>query len=166
MPSQLVLFDIDNTLIASNGASGSTHAAAFTALTGRQVTERVPVDGRTDRLILRDLFAAHRVPWTADLQASAERALTVALSEMVPPFSQVRSLLPGTRGVLATLAPEPAVAVWVLTGNIRANAVAKQEAFGLLECVDLDVAATGSDAEIRAELPDIARRRAAAKHGV
>ena len=165
MPAQLVLFDIDDTLIASNGASGSTHAAAFKALTGREATERVPVDGRTDRLILRDLFAAHRVPWTADLQASAERALAVALSEMVPPFTQVRSLLPGAREVLATLAADPAVLVSVLTGNIRANAVAKLEAFGLLELVDLDVAATGSDAEIRAELPDIARRRAAAKYG-
>lgn len=164
-PAQLLLFDIDDTLIASNGASGSTHAAAFTALTGRQVTERVPVDGRTDRLILHDLFAAHREPWTANLQASAERALAVALSEMVPPFTQVRSLLPGAREVLAALATEPAVVVSVLTGNVRANAVAKLEAFGLLEYVDLDVAATGSDAEIRAELPDIARRRAAVKYG-
>jgi phosphoglycolate phosphatase-like HAD superfamily hydrolase len=44
--------------------------------------------------------------------------------------------------------------------------VAKLEAFGLLPYVDLDVAATGSDAEARCDLPDIARRRAAAKYGV
>lgn len=165
-PVQLVLWDVDDTLIASNGASGSTHAAAFEALTGAAATVRVPIDGRTDWLIMRDLFAAHGVPFTADLKDLVEQALADALAEMEPPFTRVRSVLPGVTDTLAALAAEPALVPSVLTGNITANARTKLAAFGLDRFLDLEVAATGSDAEIRAQLPDIARRRAAGKYGV
>lgn len=165
-PAQLVLWDVDDTLIASNGASGSTHAAAFEALTGTEATARVPIDGRTDRLIMRDLFTAHHIPLTADLEDLVEQALATSLVEMVPPFTQVRSVLPGVADTLAALAAEPALVQSVLTGNVTANARTKLAAFDLDRFLDLEVAATGSDAEIRAQLPDIARRRAAGKYGV
>lgn len=53
----------------------------------------------------------------------------------------------------------------VLTGNIRTVAEVKLSALGLREALDLCIGAYGDDHEIRAELVQVARRRAAAVHG-
>src|SRR6185437_5307856 len=53
----------------------------------------------------------------------------------------------------------------VLTGNIRPVAEVKLSAVGLREPLDLCIGAYGDDHEVRTELVQVARRRAAAVHG-
>jgi phosphoglycolate phosphatase-like HAD superfamily hydrolase len=53
----------------------------------------------------------------------------------------------------------------VLTGNIRPLAEAKLAALGLRDGLDLCIGAYGDDHEDRAQLVEVARRRAAAVHG-
>ena len=53
----------------------------------------------------------------------------------------------------------------VLTGNIRPVAEVKLSAVGLRDPLDLCIGAYGDDHEVRAELVQVARRRAAAVHG-
>jgi len=53
----------------------------------------------------------------------------------------------------------------VLTGNIRPLAEVKLAALGLRDGLDLCIGAYGDDHEDRAELVQVARRRAAAVHG-
>jgi phosphoglycolate phosphatase len=53
----------------------------------------------------------------------------------------------------------------VLTGNIRPVAEVKLSAVGLREALDLCIGAYGDDHEVRTELVQVARRRAAAVHG-
>jgi phosphoglycolate phosphatase-like HAD superfamily hydrolase len=53
----------------------------------------------------------------------------------------------------------------VLTGNIRPLAEAKLTALGLREGLDMCIGAYGDDHEDRAQLVEVARRRAAAVHG-
>ncbi|CAM5730047.1 hypothetical protein SANTM175S_10595 [Streptomyces antimycoticus] len=64
----IVLWDIDHTLIDNAGVSKETYAGAFTALSGFPPAEAARTEGRTDRLIMRDMFCRHRLPvpdWTA-----------------------------------------------------------------------------------------------------
>jgi phosphoglycolate phosphatase-like HAD superfamily hydrolase len=53
----------------------------------------------------------------------------------------------------------------VLTGNIRPVAEVKLSAVGLRDALDLCIGAYGDDHEVRTELVQVARRRAAAVHG-
>ncbi|HEY8980474.1 MAG TPA: haloacid dehalogenase, partial [Streptomyces sp.] len=57
-----VLWDIDHTLIDNAGVSKEIYAAAFTALTGFAPTSPARTEGRTDRLIMRELLLRHGVP--------------------------------------------------------------------------------------------------------
>ncbi|MET4668933.1 phosphoglycolate phosphatase-like HAD superfamily hydrolase [Streptomyces sp. PvR018] len=57
-----VLWDIDHTLIENAGVSKEIYAAAFRALSGREPTEPARTEGRTDRLIMRDMFVREGLP--------------------------------------------------------------------------------------------------------
>lgn len=52
----IVLWDIDHTLIENARVSKEIYAAAFSALSGREPTGPARTEGRTDRLIMRDMF--------------------------------------------------------------------------------------------------------------
>jgi phosphoglycolate phosphatase-like HAD superfamily hydrolase len=54
----------------------------------------------------------------------------------------------------------------VLTGNLRALGVVKLAAVGLLERLDLEVAAFGDDHEVRAHLVEVARDQFRAREAV
>tara|TARA_Y100001934_G_scaffold136502_1_gene164798 strand:- start:1348 stop:2025 length:678 start_codon:yes stop_codon:yes gene_type:complete len=60
---RLVLFDIDGTLIHTNGAGVKAFDRAFEFEFGiANAAEEINFAGRTDRGILRDFFAAHEIP--------------------------------------------------------------------------------------------------------
>lgn len=52
----IILWDIDHTLIENAGVSKDIYAAAFAALTGVLPSRPAATEGRTDRLIMRDMF--------------------------------------------------------------------------------------------------------------
>ncbi|MEC3995323.1 haloacid dehalogenase-like hydrolase [Actinacidiphila sp. DG2A-62] len=153
----IVLWDIDHTLIDNAGVSKEIYAAAFETVTGRRPTEGAITEGRTDRLIMRDMFrrnGADEPEW-----AAVEAALATAGQERLEVLRERGTALPGVRSVLKEASMRAGWVSSVLTGNITANAHVKLSAFALDALLDLPVGAYGADADERPHLVDIARRR-------
>jgi phosphoglycolate phosphatase-like HAD superfamily hydrolase len=154
----IVLWDIDHTLIENAGVSKEIYAAAFAALSGREPMGPARTEGRTDRLIMRDMFHRSGVAepgWTA-----VEEALTAAGEARLSDLSRRGTALPGVRDILKEASVRNAWVSSVLTGNIAANARVKVSAFGLDPLLDLQVGAYGADSLQRPGLVAFARERA------
>ncbi|MFE3443072.1 HAD family hydrolase [Nocardia sp. NPDC059180] len=164
MGSLLVLWDVDNTMIANGGVSKDTYAGAFELLTGVRPESRPRTGGSTDALIMRDLADRHGVALTEDAERifnALERSLLARRADLA---ARGRAL-PGVREALEALAQEGGVIQSVLTGNIRPNGFTKLDTFGLAgPPLDWDIGAFGSDDHIRANLVGIAQGRAAEKY--
>ena len=163
---KLILFDIDGTLLWTDGAGRRAVGAALrdeTGSTGPIDTYRL--DGKTDPVIVRELLELAGHPDPADparIAAVCDRYVA-RLEEELGRSNQAR-LLPGVRELLAALEPaerDGAAMVGLLTGNIERGAVLKLRAAGL-EPRRFRVGAYGSDSAVRAELPAIAAARARA----
>lgn len=126
------LFDIDGTLLSSGGAGKHAMYAAIRSEFGvAEVIDGVPFAGRTDRAIVRDLFAVHSVD---DSPRNWERFLAAYLGHL--PGSLVErpgKVLPGVAGLLEQLRARRNVAIGLLTGNVRDGAHAKLGHYGLHE---------------------------------
>ncbi|MEU6936665.1 haloacid dehalogenase-like hydrolase [Streptomyces rubiginosohelvolus] len=154
----IVLWDIDHTLIENAGVSKEIYAAAFTALAGRAPTGPARTEGRTDRLIMRDMFERNGLAepdW-----AAVEGALADAGEARLRALSRRGTALPGVREVLKEVSVRSRWVSSVLTGNIADNARVKVAAFGLDPLLDLTVGAYGADALQRPDLVAVARERA------
>ncbi|UUN27530.1 haloacid dehalogenase-like hydrolase [Streptomyces sp. FIT100] len=154
----IVLWDIDHTLIENAGVSKEIYAAAFSALAGRRPTGPARTEGRTDRLIMRDMFLRDGLlepDWPA-----IEAALAHAGEERLGDLRVRGTALPGVREVLKAASAHADWVSSVLTGNIAANARVKLSAFGLDALLDLSAGAYGADAELRPNLVAVARERA------
>ncbi|MFD4896522.1 HAD family hydrolase [Streptomyces sp. NPDC057699] len=154
----IVLWDIDHTLIENAGVSKEIYAAAFTALSGRAPMGPARTEGRTDRLIMRDMF--HRNGVAEPGWAAVEEALAAAGEARLSELSERGTALPGVRDILKEASVRNAWVSSVLTGNIAANARVKVAAFGLDPLLDLRVGAYGADALQRPDLVAVARERA------
>lgn len=125
-----VLFDIDGTLISSQGAGKAAMYAALQSHFGLDaIRDEVPMSGRTDRVIALDLFRVHGIdggPLQLDgFLAEYLRHLPGHLSK------RVGMVLPGIREILLALVEKPDCLVGLLTGNIRAGAKVKLSHFGI-----------------------------------
>lgn len=126
------LFDIDGTLISSAGAGKAALEAALASEFGiTNLIDKIPLGGRTDRAILRDLFRLHIID---DTPANRERLIGSYLRHL--PECLVRCqgrVLPGITALLRHLGTRDDVAVGLLTGNVRAGARVKLGHFGLYD---------------------------------
>ncbi|GAA0946692.1 HAD family hydrolase [Nonomuraea longicatena] len=166
VPAVLVLWDVDHTLIENSGVSKETYAGAFELLTGRSAEHRAETDGRTDIEIMTNLLARHEVAATSSHLAKLPEALEASLAARRERLRERGYGLPGAREAIAALSGVPGVIQSVLTGNIRPNAFVKVEAFELHHGLDFEVGGYGSDDIVRANLVEVARKRARAKYGV
>jgi phosphoglycolate phosphatase len=163
MDEVLVLWDIDGTLLNSDGVGRDLYNAVFFQLFGRSLSVHAPMAGRTDRAIILETLTLAGVreprryvdPFIAGLGAYAPsmRSAVAARGEV----------LPGAAAALDLVGQHAHQSV--LTGNIRLLAEVKLAALGLREWLDLCIGAYGDDHEDRAQLVEVARRRAAAVHG-
>ncbi|WP_329133313.1 haloacid dehalogenase-like hydrolase [Streptomyces sp. NBC_01476] len=160
----IVLWDIDHTLIDNAGVSKEIYAAAYEAVTGSRPARAAVTEGRTDRLIMRDMFGRNSVAEPA--WPDVEAALVQAGAERLGALQARGTALPGVQDVLKASAAQPGWVSSVLTGNIAANARVKLSAFGLDALLDLPVGAYGADAEERPHLVDVARRRVQRDRGL
>ncbi|MBZ6477587.1 HAD family hydrolase [Streptomyces griseocarneus] len=154
----IVLWDIDHTLIENAGVSKEIYAAAFSALAGSPPAGPARTEGRTDRLIMQELFLRHGL--SVPEWAAVEAALARAGEERLEILGKRGTVLPGVRGALKSASAHDGWVSSVLTGNIAANARVKLSAFHLDPLLDLPVGAYGADADQRADLVDVARERA------
>jgi phosphoglycolate phosphatase len=164
---RLVLFDIDGTLLSSEGLGRTAMRRALGSIFGSPGNPAYRYDGKTDRQIVRDVM---RLEGHSDeyIDSQMERLIETYLEglregERSGKFN-VRPLA-GVVDLLDALEPRTDVVLGLLTGNVEPGARIKLTAAG----IDPDrfrVNAFGSDHEHRPELPGIAQRRASEKLGL
>lgn len=164
---KLVLFDIDGTILWSNGAGRRAMMRALTTAFGTSGSPDYRYDGKTDRQIVRDLMRMEG--HTDDI---IDARMTALLDEYVTWLEEElrsgRTHIERFRGVVELLDALEARAdrrVGLLTGNIAVGASAKLRAVGI-DPARFSVSAFGSDHEVRGELPAIAQRRAREELGL
>lgn len=161
----LVLWDIDHTLIQSRGVGREMYARAFAAAYGRDFERLADVSGRTELDIIAETLALHGIESTETNTAKLAAALAQAYDDGRGELAERGRVLPGAREALAAFAANQNIHQGVLTGNLKAVARIKLEAFGLDSFLDFDSSAYGDDHADRAELVATARRRAAERTG-
>jgi phosphoglycolate phosphatase-like HAD superfamily hydrolase len=157
---KLVLFDIDGTVLLSDGAGKRAVRRALTEVYGTAGPENHRFDGKTDPQIVRELMQ-HEGHEDRHIDGHMSRTLgryVELLAEELGHPAHRAYVLPGVRELLAALRKRDDVIIGLLTGNVIEGARAKLEAVGI-DPAQFVVGAFGSDHEIRSELPAIARQR-------
>lgn len=163
---RLILFDIDGTLLSTNGAARRAFERGLLEVygtTGPLATH--PFDGKTDPQIARELLS---VAGLTDAEIAAGLAalwvsyLRELASELAAP-DHTTSLYPGVVPLLAALELIPDLCLALLTGNIARGAALKLESAGIDRYFRFG--AFGSDCEHRSGLPPIAVERARSHTG-
>ena len=181
-----MLWDVDGTLLNAGGVGTDLYNVVFLQLFGRTLEAYAPMAGRTDRAIILDTLEMAGVqeprryvdPFIAGLTAHAPsvREAVAIRGRALPGAAEALAALasafpPGTESASSGSGPDGRdgrdgrVHQSVLTGNIRPVAEVKLSAVGLRDALDLCIGAYGDDHEVRTELVQVARRRAAAVHG-
>ena len=165
--TRLVLFDIDGTLLWSDGAGRRAITRALVEVFGETGPSEHRFDGKTDPQIVREMM---RIAGRADADIDERmpplfaRYVACLEEELRDPTHHAKPL-PGVIELLDTLSQRADLALGLLTGNLVQGARVKLRAVG----IDPDlfvVGAFGSDHEHRPELPAIAQRRARELLGV
>lgn len=157
---KLVLFDIDGTILLTDGAGRRAIHRALVDVFGSAGPVDHRFDGKTDPQIVREMMraAGHG---DAHIDSLMEQLLDTYLTHLHDELVEAKpraQVFPGVRELIDQLDARGDVVLGLLTGNLAAGARAK------LAAVDIDpgmfqVGAYGSDHEMRAELPAIAQRR-------
>jgi phosphoglycolate phosphatase-like HAD superfamily hydrolase len=162
---RLVLFDIDGTLLWTDGAGRRAIHRALLAEAGTAgPIDTYRFDGKTDPQIVRELLtlAGHPDAAAHDLIAAVCGRYVAALQEELDGAPEGTRLLPGVAALLAALESHESArraVVGLLTGNVKAGADLKLRAAGV-DPGRFALGAYGSDSGRRAELPQIAAQRA------
>ena len=167
---RLILFDIDGTLLWTNGAGRRAIHRALLDETGTAgPIEGYRFDGKTDLQIVRELLtlAGHPECDSEDRIASVCRRYVELLTAELAKPTQATRLYPGITVLLAALEPYEAdgrALVGLLTGNVQHGAELKLRSAGV-DPARFAVGAFGSDSHARADLPAVAAKRAAERTG-
>lgn len=164
---KLVLFDIDGTLLLTDGAGRRAIHRALREVFGTTGPANYFFDGKTDPQIVRELMrlAGHgdeRID--TEMEALLDRYVECLREELSDPGYQPHTL-PGVPALLERLEMQSSVILGLLTGNLEEGAKAKLQAVGL-DPRRFRVGAFGSDHAHRSELPGIARDRTRERLGV
>jgi len=163
---KLVLFDIDGTILLSDGAGRRSMERALTSIFGSSGDAQYRYDGKTDRQIVRELMR-HEGHGDAHIDEHMhvllDTYLTGLRSELETDEHRV-VLLPGVMPLLNALEQRADVVLGLLTGNLIEGAEVKLRAAGI-DPARFRVGAYGSDRESRPDLPAVAQQRAAAMLG-
>lgn len=158
--TRLVLFDIDGTLLWSDGAGREAIRLALRQVVGQAgPTNDHRMAGKTDRQIINELLQAIGLDDDA-IQANLP-AVSTALAHILPrtlAAAHVRAC-PGVPALLQAVDAHPQLLLGLLTGNLSTTAPIKLRAAGL-EPTMFKLGAFGSDHADRLQLPAIAADRA------
>jgi len=159
-----VLFDIDGTILKSQGAGKRALEHAVTDLFGTTgAMDTVQFQGRTDPYIIHESLepaGIARVEIARRMDEIKERYFSY-LRRYIREVDVV--LLPGIRDLLAVLGRESVIVTGLLTGNFVEGARIKLGVFDLFPLFQTGV--FGDDTSVRNEMPAIARERIRALHG-
>jgi phosphoglycolate phosphatase len=158
---KLVLFDIDGTLLSSEGMGRASMQNALDEVYGSPGNPAYRYDGKTDRQIVREVMR---------MEGHSDEHIDSRMTQLMDRYLEGLRVgassgkfnvqpLAGVPEILDALEKRDDVVLGLLTGNIAPGARIKLSAAG----IDPDrfrVNAFGSDHEHRPELPAIAQRRA------
>jgi phosphoglycolate phosphatase-like HAD superfamily hydrolase len=158
---RLVLFDIDGTLLNSEGLGRMSMRRALGTIFGSPGNPAYRYDGKTDKQIVRDVM---RLEGHSDehIDSQMDRLIEIYLEGLREGAASGNFNVRPHEGVLElldALEPRKDVVLGLLTGNVEAGARTKLTAAGI-NPDRFRVNAFGSDHEHRPELPAIAQRRA------
>ena len=164
MPSRsLVLFDIDGTLLRTEGVGIAAMLRAFTTLHGDRgfSFEGVEIAGALDGLLFRRLMEAHGLLPHDEAHEKFRETYRAELDRTLTP-AKIRRM-PGAAELAVALDTQGA-AVGLLTGNYEETAQIKIRAAGYNHTL-FPFGAFGADGPSRRHLTPVAMARAAAHHG-
>jgi phosphoglycolate phosphatase len=163
---KLVLFDLDGTLLWTNGAGRrAIHRALVDVLGTPGPIEGFRFDGRTDgEIVMRLAEGAGHEPTAALVARVLDRYLALLQDELAKP-TQRTTVYPGVLELLSALEGRADCVLGLLTGNVREGARLKL-ASGGVATGRFRVGAFGSDSAHRPDLPAIAQRRAKEELGL
>jgi phosphoglycolate phosphatase-like HAD superfamily hydrolase len=163
----LILFDLDCTLLWSDGAGrAAIHQAFIDELGTVAPLEGFAFAGKTDSAIARELLRAANHPEAENdeyVVKVCDRYVELLEDELKSPDRNVRVFV-GVHELLVRLRERKDAVLGLLTGNVEGGAILKLKAAGI-DIEQFKVAAYGSDAFSRDALPPIAVSRAAAVMG-
>jgi phosphoglycolate phosphatase-like HAD superfamily hydrolase len=130
IPRRVWLFDIDGTLLWTDGAAREAYAWALEHQLGlRDDLHDIAFAGRTDPVILASILARHGRTLTTDESQAFHTALYGRMRTVLQPGRG--RVLPGVAALLERVAAEPAWTSALLTGNNAEMARIKLDHFGL-----------------------------------
>lgn len=160
MSKHLILFDIDGTLLRTQGMGRAATRAAMQDVFGTAGTvDALHFGGKTDWGILLEVLA-HEGYTAASIGTHLlryEQALAAAMQTMLDQYDL--RVLPGALDSVVALRPRPDILLGILTGNLRTTANLKLRAAGF----DPDwfpITAYGSESTDRNDLSPLALARA------
>jgi phosphoglycolate phosphatase-like HAD superfamily hydrolase len=164
---RLVLFDIDGTLLSSEGIGRTAMRRALGSIFGSPGNPAYRYDGKTDKQIVRDVM---RLEGHSDeyIDSQMQKVMEVYLEGLRENAKSGKFNVRPLEGVvelLDALEPRDDVVLGLLTGNVEPGARTKLIAAGI-NPDRFRINAFGSDHELRPELPAIAQRRASEKLGL
>ncbi len=163
---RIALFDIDGTLVWTQGAGKRAMERALLAIVGNVGPEGHRYDGKTDRQIVREAMLLTGHPETL-VEELMEPIIARYLEELEVELDRADHgafALPGVHELIDAVHAHDDIVLGLLTGNVTPGAERKLRAVGI-DPSRFVVGAFGSDHESRPELPPIARARAEAVLG-
>ena len=154
---RMILFDIDGTLIESDGAGAEAFECVFRSMFGiHGAAAELDFRGNTDRGILQAFFAARGIPATEENHQRFCLAYVHWLEQLL--LERGGRTLPGIRRLLSEIKEaDHSSLIGLLTGNIRLGAEIKLRRFGIWD--HFETGAFGCESEARNDLAAIALER-------
>jgi phosphoglycolate phosphatase len=123
---KLLLFDLDWTLVSTGGAGVRAYDQGFEHLFKvPQALDKVPVDGKTDRAIARELIRVYFDREATEEEINATCAAYIERLTHEVATSAAFKILPGIAELLPILAERSDVLLALGTGNLKAGAAIK-----------------------------------------
>lgn len=163
--TRLVLFDIDGTLLVTNGAGRESTRRAMLEIFGTTSSlDTYGFAGQTDWAILVELLGEHGFDESriADAMTRYEESIALHLQEVIA--EATASACPGALDLVQRLTRRDDIIVGIVTGNVSSVAPIKLQAAGY-DPAWFVVGAYGNEALSRDELPRMALTRALAHVG-
>lgn len=164
MTRRLILWDVDGTLLSTDGIAAAAMREAMRQVIGPAAPmERTAYAGKTDWQIIRESFPSLPPETIRERLHQFVSVYTTLLEARREDLLARSQALPGVVTALKALAPAGFQAP--LTGNVAAVARLKLACVGLISFLDLEAGAYGDDHYHRPALVPIAAARAAARYG-